>query len=84
MMVTLAAVLGAALGTSILLLLLRQVPPAPIDLAAAWTHLSQRSSTNTATWGWRGHLRALPDRLAHAAAQAKHPWLGIPAADLAL
>lgn len=83
-MIALAAVLGAALGTSFLLLLLRHVAPAPMDLAAAWKHLSHRESPNTATWGWRSHLPALPNRLAKAAAQAQHPWLGIPAADLAL
>lgn len=84
MMATLAAVLGTALGTGILLLLLRQVPPAPMDLAAAWTHLSHRENPNTTGWGWRSHLQVLPGRLAEAAAHAQHPWLRIPAADLAL
>lgn len=76
--------LGAALATGLLLLARRWVPPAPMDLAAAWEHLSHRRGSHTARWGWRGHLHALPDTLATAAARCHHPWLTIPAADLAL
>jgi Flp pilus assembly protein TadB len=56
-----------------------------MDLAAAWNHLSQREpDTSAASWGWRGALRALPDRLTDAARRVEHPWLGIPTTDLAL
>lgn len=80
----LGAGLGAALATALLLLARRQMPPAPMDLAAAWTHLSRRGVTRTPPWGWRGLLQAVPDQLVSAADRVDHPWLAIPRADLAL
>ena len=85
MIETFGGTLGAALAVAVLLLVSRWVSPAPMDLAAAWRHLSHRTTTTpTGSWGLRGRLQALPDRIVTAAARCEHPWLRIPSADLAL
>lgn len=77
-------VFGVAAGVGCVLLVLAAVRPAPLDVAAAWHHLTSRDRGEQPRWGWRGRVdRALASLIRHAGGW-RHPWLGLPRQDLAI
>lgn len=76
----LALVAGTSLGTGLVLALLATLRPAPLDVAAAWQHLSTRTCATPIPAGWHGHTQHLLARAEH----LQHPWLGLPTSDLEL
>ncbi|MCA1229547.1 pilus assembly protein TadB [Saccharopolyspora sp. 6M] len=76
-MMPLALLLGLTLGTGLVLAFAAMLPAAPLRLDAALDQITTRTDETS-------DPRLLTARLARRAANARHPWLGLPTADLDL
>ncbi|MGW0891504.1 type II secretion system F family protein [Saccharopolyspora sp. NPDC002578] len=76
-MMPLALLLGLTLGTGLVLAFAAILPTAPLRLDAALHQITTRTAGTS-------NPRLFTDRLASRAARARHPWLGLPTADLDL
>lgn len=73
-----ALVLGSLGAAGLVLGLHAAVPPAPVDLAAAWNRLAHPTHER------RGRLDEVLARATARCERAEHPWLALPTQDLAL